>query len=111
MESATSLMSDNEDCVTARQKNQLLWSGSSSIQKLGVFSLVHTLSMEENLPTMLSEDILPYLVCLSWRLNLDDRIKLKTGLEKCLNVSVPSLKAAAKSVLATVYGFDMVSNL
>ena len=111
MESSTSMMSDNKDCVIAGQKNQFLWPGSASTQKLGVFSLVHTLSVEENLQTVLSENILSYLVCLSWRLNFDDRVKLNTGLEKCLNVSVPSLKVAAKSVLATVYGFDMVSNL
>ena len=110
MESTTSLMSDNKHCVTAGQ-NQFLWPGSASTQKLGVFSLVHTLTMEETLQTALSENILPYLVCLSWRLNFDDRVKLNAGLEKCLNVSVPSLKVAAKSVLATVYGFDMVSNL
>ncbi|XP_020611384.1 uncharacterized protein LOC110049882 isoform X2 [Orbicella faveolata] len=106
MESTTSSMSDNKDCVIAGQKNQFLWPGSTSTQKLGVFSLVHTLSIKENLQTALSENIIPYLVCLSWRLNLDERVKLSTGLE-----NVPSLKVAAKSVLATVYGFDMVSNL
>jgi len=106
MESTTSSMSDNKDCVIAGQKNQFLWPGSTSTQKLGVFSLVHTLSIKENLQTALSENIIPYLVCLSWRLNFDERVKLSTGLE-----NVPSLKVAAKSVLATVYGFDMVSNL
>ena len=111
MESTTSLMSETKDYVIAGQKDQLLWPGSTSTQKLGVFSLVHTLSIKENMQTALSENLLPYLVCQSWRLNFDERVKLSTGMSNFHNNSVPSLKVAAKSVLATVYGFDMVSNL
>jgi len=111
MEGATSLVSENKGGVVAGQENQFLWPGSSSTQKLGVFSLVHTLSIKENLQIALSENLLPYLVCLSWHLNSDEKEKLSTSLANFHSVSVPSLKVTAKSVLATVYGFDMVSNL
>ena len=69
------------------------------------------LSIKENLQIALSENLLPYLVCLSWHLNSDEKEKLSTSLANFHSVSVPSLKVTAKSVLATVYGFDMVSNL
>ena len=111
MEDATSLLSENKGGVVAGQENQFLWPGSTSTQKLGVFSLVHTLSIKENLQIALSEDLLPYLVCLCWHLNSDEKENLSACLANFHNVSVPSLKITAKSTLATVYGFDMVSNL
>ena len=83
---------------------------SSSTQKLGIFSLVHMLSIEENQQLALSENLFPYLVCLSWHLPCDEKEKLRTVLAN--NVfTPPSLKVAAKSVLALTRGLDMVFNL
>ncbi|RMX52706.1 hypothetical protein pdam_00004258 [Pocillopora damicornis] len=83
---------------------------SSSTQKLGIFSLVHMLSIEENQQLALSENLFPYLVCLSWHLPCDGKEKLRTVLAN--NVfTPPSLKVAAKSVLALTRGLDMVFNL
>ena len=107
----TSLMSENEECVITGRKDQFTCPGSKSTQRLGIFSLLHTLAIKENQQTALSENLLPYLVCLSWHLKCDERQKLRTCLANFENIPPPSLKVAAKSVLAIVYGLDMVFNL
>ena len=111
METGTS-MSDNDNCVTLGTNTQFTWPGSTSTQKLGIFSLVHMLSIKGNQQLALSENLLPYLVCLSWHVKCDEREKLRTCLANFYNVTTPpSLKVAAKCVLALVNGLDMVYNL
>ena len=108
METET-LVSGNETCAMAGKKDQLMWPGSTSTQQLGIFSVVHMLSIKENQQLALSENLLPYLVCLSWHLKCDERKKIKNSLGNVyISAAPPSLKVAAKSVLALVYGFDVV---
>ncbi|XP_078348508.1 uncharacterized protein LOC144633533 [Oculina patagonica] len=105
-------MSGNKNCVLAGKKDQFTWPGSTSTQKLGIFSLVHMLSIKENQQLALSENLFPYLVCLSWHLKCDEREKLRTSLANFHNATTPpSLKVSAKSVLALVNGLDMVFNI
>ena len=110
-EITTSLRCKNGDFIITDRKDQFLWPGSRLTQRLGIFSLLHILAIKENQKTALSENLLPYLVCLSWHLKCDEREKLKTCLANFHSVPLPSLKVAAKSVLAIVYGLDMVFNL
>ena len=60
----------------------------------------------------LAENLLPYLVFLSWYLKDDKREKLTISLANfhCAP-SPPSLKVIAKSVLALVNGLDVVYKL
>ena len=98
--------------VMPGRKIQFTWPGSISTQKLGIFSLMHMLSLKENQQLALAENLFPYLVCLSWHLKDDEREKLRTSLANFHNASLPpSLKVIAKSVLALVYGLDMVFKL
>lgn len=87
------------------------WPGSMAIQRLGIFSLVHMLSIEDNRQLALSENLLPYLVCLLWHLNSDDRDKLRASLANFKSLSPPPLKIVAKSVLAFKNGLDVVYSL
>ena len=87
------------------------WPGSMAIQRLGIFSLVHMLSIEDNRQLALSENLLAYLVCLLWHLNSDDRDKLRTSLANFKSLSPPPLKIVAKSVLAFKNGLDVVYSL
>ena len=88
------------------------WPGSPSTQKLGIFSLMNMLSLKENQQLALAENLLPYLVCLSWHLKDDEREKLQSILANFPNISSPpSLKVATKSVLALGNGLDIVLNL
>lgn len=87
------------------------WPGSLATQKLGIFSLVHMLSIEDNRQLASSQNLLPYLVCLSWHLSSDDRGKLRASLANFKSLSPPPLKIAAKSVLAFKNGLDMVFSL
>ena len=108
METET-FVSGDETCVMADKNDQFMWPGSTSTQQLGIFSVVHMLSIKENHQLALSENLLPYLVCLSWHLQCDEREKLKNSLGNFYSFAAPpSLKVAAKSVLALVYGFDVV---
>lgn len=91
--------------------NQFTLPGSSATQKLGIFSLVHMLSIKDNQKLAVSQNLVPYLVCLSWQLNPEERGKLIASLANFHNISPPSLKIAAKSVLSLVNGFDTVFNL
>ena len=91
--------------------NQFTWPGSSAIQRLGIFSLVHMLSIKDNQKLALSQNLVPYLVCLSWQLDPENRGKLIASLANFQNISPPSLKITVKSVLSFVNGFDMVFNL
>ena len=111
IEIATSSISGKGDQVITGHRSQFTMPGSTSTQKFGIFSLVQTLSLKENQQTALSENLLPYLVCLSWHLKCTEREKLRTCLANFDDVPLPSLKVAAKSVLAIVYGLDMVFNL
>ncbi|KAL9957168.1 hypothetical protein ACROYT_G038772 [Oculina patagonica] len=105
-------VSGNKNCAIAGKKDQFTWPGSTSTLKLGIFSLVHMLSIKENQKLALSENLLSYLVCLSWHLRCDEREKLMTSLANFHNATTPpSLKVAAKSVLALVNGLDMVFKL
>ena len=99
----------NQRCVTAGRTHHFTWPGSTSTQKLGIFSLKNMLSFKENQQLALSENLLPYLVCLSWHLQFDEKEKLRNSLANFHNVSAPpSLKVISKSVLALVHGLDMV---
>lgn len=104
--------SEDKDYLMTGSKDQFTWPGSTSVQKLGMFSLVHMLSIKENQQLALSENLLPYLVCLSWHLKGHEKERLRTSLANVHNISAPpSLKVAAKSVLALFNGLDMVFNL
>ena len=105
------IMSENGDCIITGRKDQFTWPGSTSTQELGIYSLLNILAFKKNQKTALSENLLPYLVCLSWHLKCKEREKLRTCLANFENFPPPSLKVAAKSVLSIVYGFDMVFNL
>ena len=102
--------SKTEGCKMASPGANFKWPGSKSIQKLGIFSLVHMLSIKENQQLALSENLVAYLVCLSWQLNSVDKEKICESLSNFQPLSPPSLKVAAKSVLARVNGLDMVFN-
>ena len=105
-------LSEDNDCLTGKRKNQFRWPGSPSTQKLGIFSLMHMFSFKENQQLALAENLLPYLVCLSWHLKHDEREKLRTSLANFHDdFSPPSLKVIAKSMLALVNGLDMVYKL
>ena len=105
-------MSGNKNFMMTGMKDQFMWPGSTTTQKLGIFSLMHMLSLKENQQLALAENLLPYLLCLSWNLQDDEREKLRTSLSNFHTASrPPSLKVIAKSVLALVYGLDMVFKL
>ncbi|KAL9957174.1 hypothetical protein ACROYT_G038780 [Oculina patagonica] len=111
---SANFVSGDKTCVMRDRQDQ--WPGSTSTQKLGIFSLVHMLSIKENQQLALSENLLPYLVCLSWHLKCDEREKLKTSLANFHNDSAPpSLKVIAKSVLAPCswlrHGFQFMNSL
>ena len=73
---------------------------------------MHMFVLKENQELALAENLLPYLLCLSWHLKDDDREKLTTSLANFHAASSPpSLKVIAKSVLALVNGLDMVYKL
>ena len=106
------LLSGVKNCVTGDRRDPFTWPGSTSTQQLGIFALVHMLSIKENQQLALSENLLPYLVCLSWHLKYDEREKLRNSLANFHNATAPPcLKVAAKSVLALVYGLGMVLSL
>ena len=90
------------------RSDQLPWPGSLAIQRLGIFSLVHMLSIEDNRQLAWSENLLPYLVCLLWHLGSDDTDKLCASLANFKSLSPPPLKIVAKSVLAFKNGLDAV---
>lgn len=97
-----------QGCETAEPEANFTWPGSKSTQKLGIFSLVHMLSITENQQLALSENLIPFLMCLSWQLDSDDKKKLSASLAHFPLVSPPSLKVVSKSVLARVNGLDLV---
>jgi len=96
---------------SSSRSDQPPWPGSMATQRLGIFSLVHMLSIEDNRQLALSENLLPYLVCLLWHLNSDDRDKLRASLANFKSLSPPPLKIAAKSVLTFKNGLDVVYSL
>ena len=105
-------VSDDKNCLTGNRKNQFTWPGSPLTQKLGIFSLMHMFSFKENQQLALAENLLPYLVCLSWHLKRDEKEKLRTSLANFPDdFSPPSLKVIAKSMLALANGLDMVYKL
>ena len=107
-----SSVSEDKNCLTGNRKNQFSWPGSPSTQKLGIFSLMHMFSFKENQHLALAENLLPYLMCLSWHLKRDEREKLSTSLANVHDdFSPPSLKVIAKSMLALGDGLDMVYKL
>ena len=111
MELGTSV-SEDKNCVTGNSRDQFTWPGSPSTQKLGIFALMHMFSFKENQQLALVENLLPYLVCLSWHLKDDEREILTTSLAAFHNTSQPpALKVIAKSVLALVNGLDMIYKL
>lgn len=93
------------------KSEQFSWPGSLATQSLGIFSLMHMLSIRDNQQLALTENLVQYLVCLSWHLSGKDKNKIRTSLANFKSVSVPSLKIAAKSVLAFVNGLDVVFSL
>ncbi len=122
LESSTTLEAhiDRENSVASgcseiqlKRNVKVSWPGSPATQKLGLFSLEHMLSgsMEDNRQLASTENLVPYLVCLSWHLSSDKKNMLSASLADFKSVSVPSLKIAAKSALAFVNGFDMVLSL
>ena len=98
--------------VTENRKNKFTWPGSPSTRKLGIFSLMHVFALKENQQLAPAENLLPYLVCLSWYLKDDQREKLTISLANFhCTPSPPPLKVIAKSVLALVNGLDVVYKL
>lgn len=93
------------------KNEQFPWPGSLATQNLGIFSLMHMLSIKDNQQLALTENLVQYLVCLSWHLSGEEKNKLRKSLANFKSVSAPSLKIAAKSVLAVVNGLDMVFSL
>ena len=111
MEIETSV-AGNKNVMTPGMKDQFTWPGSLTTHKLGIFSLIHMLSLKENQQLALKENLFPYLVCLLWHLKNNESEKLTTSLAHCHNVSwPPPLKVIAKSALALVYGLDTVFKL
>ena len=105
-------VSDDKHCVTRNRKIQFTWPGSPSTQKLGIFAMMHMFSFKDNQQLALAENLLPYLVCLSWHLKRDEREKLRASLANVHDdFSPPSLKVIAKSILALVNGLDLVYKL
>ena len=105
-------VSRDKNFVMPGSKVQFTWPGSTSTQKLGIFSLMHMLSLKENQQLAVAENLFPYMVCLSWHLREDEREKLRTSLANFHNASwLPSLKVIAKSALALVYGLETVFKL
>ena len=103
---------EDKNSVTKNRKNQLTWPGSPSTRKLGIFSLMHVFAFKENQQLALAENLLPYLVCLSWHLKDDEREQLTISLANFHDASSPpSLKVIIKSFLALVNGLDMVYKL
>lgn len=85
--------------------------GSKAVQDLGVFALQHTLSSEDNVSLLRSENLEPYLVCMMWQLQGSNRNKmatLLTELTKSTTRVIPLLSVLCKAVLATVHGLDAV---
>ncbi|KAL9952290.1 hypothetical protein ACROYT_G039525 [Oculina patagonica] len=120
LESSTTLDAyiDRENSVASgrseiklKKNEKVFWPGSPATQKLGIFSLVHMLSIKDNRQLALTQNLVPYLVCLTWHLSSDKKEMLSAGLANFKSVSAPSLKIAAKSVLAFVNGLDMVLSL
>ena len=102
-------VSEDKNCLTGNRKNQFTWPGSPSTQKLGIFSLMTMFSFKENQQLAIAENLLPYLVCLSWHLKRGEREKLRTSLANFHDDFLPpSLKVIAKSMLALANGLDMV---
>ena len=111
MEAKTSVCGGTHPAKPGR-KDQFTWPGSPSTQKLGIFSLINVLSLKENQQLAQAENLLAYLLCLSWHLKHDEREKLRTSLANFPHdFSPPPLKVIAKSVLALVNGLDMVYKL
>ena len=105
-------MSGDKNFMMPGMKDQFTWPGSASTQKLGLFSLMHMLSLKENQQLVQAENVFPFLVCLSWHLKDGKKEKLRTSLANFPNAPwLPSLKVIAKSVLALVYGLDTVYKL
>ncbi|XP_068762519.1 uncharacterized protein [Montipora capricornis] len=109
----SNMMSDNvsvkgQSCLSASPGKIFTWPGSKSTQELGIFSLVHMLSIKDNQKLALAENLVEYLVCLSWQLSSDNTKYIRWSLSNFQLVSPPSLKVIAKSVLACVNGLDMV---
>lgn len=96
-----------QSCV-AWQGTNFRRPGSKSTQKLGIFALVHMLSIKENQELALLENLVDYLVCLSWQLNSHNAKDIHLSLSNFKTVSPPSLKVITKSVLARLSGLDMV---
>lgn len=111
LDAESSPLSETRGCEMVHMNDQSTWPGSAATQKLGIFSLVHMLSIKDNQQLALSQNLVPYLVCLSWQLNPEEKGKLTASLTNFQNISPPSLKIAAKSVLALVNGLDMVFDL
>ena len=93
-----------EDCFSMNNK----FPGSSSVQQLGIFAIQHLLYSSANRQLLLLEGLLQYLICLSWQLQRGDKRILEQELNKFNGIEPPSLKAAAKSVLARLHGFETV---
>ena len=111
MEIVTSVPED-KNSITKNRKSQFTWPGSPSTRKLGIFSLMHVLAFKENQQLALAENLLPFLVCLSWHLKGNEREQLTISLANFHDASSPpSLKVIAKSSLALVNGLDMVYKL
>lgn len=108
--SSDTLLPECQSSIMGCSGTNFIWPGSKSTQKLGIFSLVHMLSIKENQKLALSENLVEYLVCLSWQLNSGGKEKILASLSSFNLTSPPSLKVAAKSVLARVNGLDMVYN-
>lgn len=96
-----------QSCV-AWQGTNFRRPGSKLTQKLGIFALVHMLSIKENQELALIENLVDYLVCLSWQLNSHNAKDIHLSLSNFKTVSPPSLKVITKSVLARLSGLDMV---
>lgn len=92
----------------AKEASDAVMYGSLSVQRFGIFCLRHMLRLGENCVLIESENLLPYLVCLCWFLEKDEKDLLKEALKKFQHVPPPTLKIIAKSSMAMKEGLESV---
>lgn len=90
--------------------SKVRYPGSFATQKLGIFTLQQMMSQDDNYRLFDDEKLFPFLVCLSWRLeNNDKQFLLKNVFKRHDKCKIPpSLSVIAKSVLAQMHGFQVV---
>ena len=107
-EPSTSVAVTFNSTQTADVEESAPWPGSPQIQAFGVFTMKSMLQSKENVQLLQSEGLLPYAVCLTWKLCQTEQDLLTEELRKLKQIEVPSLKVISKSVLARMSSLEMV---